>query len=579
VLGSAALVGLALFCTVISGSRAGWIGLALGLVITGVLWLVPAEHRSGIGRILRSRATRIGLIPTVVALAAIGVVALPGVLARAGAGGETLRLSYFQAALRMFGESPLVGTGPGTWIAQRIAYTDVPANDVYIPHAHDVFLQTLAEYGLLGAIAGMAAAFFVGRLILRAIRSGDRSRVAMGWAAVLGLTYFGGHQLLDFYPNMPAALFAMAIPIAWLDSAELASAAATPVDEGRRIRKFATPLPRAVVGVAGIGLVTLAVGWLAISESRAATNETTVALMDQRAWQEALEPARAAAAADPDMPPYQFTLGLAAANTGHSEEAVAAFQRAALADDLPESWLGMAAMQAELHDNEGAHASLERALRLGVVQPAVALASGQLYARLGDPASAREAFLSGALGARSVFGDLQLGQLIEPVMTVDELAADALDGYTRVSGSVGSGAVEIALEVGDRATAESLLPRVDQAHRALFSLVIPAWFGDAEARASLVALARAQPLDIELQNWSARVATHVNAPVEAVRYFAIANIDNGLSGLDGQEIRLVLDAARPAGDGTSTTVYGLFTYRRPTPWNMLPETVVGLTRP
>src|SRR6185369_1035049 len=99
-------------------------------------------------------------------------------------------------------------------------YTDVPGNDYTIPHAHDIYVQTLAETGIVGALAGFVVLVVIARLLVRTVRSGDQPRVLMGWAAVFALTYFAGHQLLDFYPDFPAALIAIAIPVAWLDAAE-----------------------------------------------------------------------------------------------------------------------------------------------------------------------------------------------------------------------------------------------------------------------------------------------------------------------------------------------------------------------
>jgi tetratricopeptide (TPR) repeat protein len=508
-------------------------------------------------------------------IGAVGlVVALPSILARLGAGGETLRLSFFQAAVRMFNESPLAGTGPGTWVAQRIAYTDLPVNDVYIPHAHDIYLQTLAEYGLLGAVAGGIAVILVGRLIVHAVRSGDQARVAMGWAAILGLTYFGGHQLLDFYPNMPAALFAMAIPLAWLDATELTRPVPASAPTGRSyLGPHLSSIVRPASPGLAIGIVVLAIGWLALSETRASMNASTVALMDQRDWVQAFDSARAVVAADPDMPVYEFNLGLAAARSGRFDESGAAFRRAAAADDLPESWLGLAAAQTELDDAPSARASLERALRLGVVQPAIALAAGQLYARLGDAPAARQAFLDGVVGAPTVLGDPDLRSLVGPVMTLDQLSQAAID---RARG--GAGSIALALARDDRVQAETLASLLDPASQSLFSVVVPAWFGDASAWANVVALAQAHPMDIGIQNWAARVASHLRLPADQERYFEIANIDNGLSGLDGQEVRISPAGEGPADAGTSTAVYGLFTYRRPTPADMLPLTVTGLHR-
>ena len=64
----------------------------------------------------------------------------------------------------------------------------------------------------------MVAIAALGWLVLGGMRDPDPTRRRWGWAAFFGVVYFGTHQLLDFYANMPAILFAFAIPIAWLDA-------------------------------------------------------------------------------------------------------------------------------------------------------------------------------------------------------------------------------------------------------------------------------------------------------------------------------------------------------------------------
>ena len=566
---SGALLLLALACTILSGSRAGWVGLAIGLTIAVVAWILVAENRAFLGRAIRSQSLRIAIGGVVIAGVAAGAVLLPGLLVRAGAGGEGLRLAYAQAALRMFAESPLVGTGPGTWVAQRIAYTDVPANDYYIPHAHNIYVQVLAESGLLGAAAGVVVAFFVGRLVLRAVRSSDGARRTMGWVAVLAMAYFGAHQLLDFYANFPPALFAIAIPIAWLDAAEEAEEA----ESGPRQASIGGRSPRLKQLGWAIGapaVVLLAAGWLWTSESRAALQETAVDALNAGRYVDALEPARLEAAADPDMPAALVTLGLAASKTGHPDEAATAFGRAATMDDLPESWLGLAAAQVELGDHEGARASLEKALRLGIVQPALALAAGGLYLRIGDTTAAAETFLAAIQDAPTLAGDPSLAALTVAALPLEEMIDRAISTL-----GDSSAAVELAIEAGRRDEAAAIAARTDADHQALFAIVIPAWFGDAASQQQLVQRAVDEPLDLEILIWNARIAARGGNAAEATRYRDWANLVNALAGQGGLELRIV-DPSKAVGssDGTSATFYGHYTYRRPTPWDLLPSTVV-----
>ena len=113
------------------------------------------RRRAWLSGRLSSRGGRVAA-GGVVLLAMARIVALaPVILRRLGEGGEDLRLNYLLAAGRMFAEAPILGTGPGTWVIQRVRYTYAPETDYYIPHAHNVYAQTFAELGVVGALAGV----------------------------------------------------------------------------------------------------------------------------------------------------------------------------------------------------------------------------------------------------------------------------------------------------------------------------------------------------------------------------------------------------------------------------------------
>jgi putative inorganic carbon (HCO3(-)) transporter len=560
---SGALLVLALACTILSGSRAGWIGLAIGLTIAAVAWLLVAENRAFVGRAIRSRSLRIAIGGVALAGVAAGAVLLPGLLVRAGAGGEGLRLAYAQAALRMFAESPVVGTGPGTWVAQRVAYTDVPANDFYIPHAHNIYVQVLAESGLLGAAAGVVVAFFVGRLVLRAVRSGDPARRTMGWVAVLAVAYFGAHQLFDFYANFPPALFATAIPIAWLDAADEAERPHVRVAErSRRLMQVGWT-------IAVPAVVLLAAGWLWTSESRATLQETAVDALNAGRYADALEPARIAAAADPDMPAVLVTLGLAASKTGHPDEAANAFGRAATMDDLPESWLGLAAAQVELGDREAARASLAKALRLGIAQPAIDVGAASLYGSIGDSDAVDRLLVEAITRIPSLAGDEVL-LAIEADPARRSTVIDAAIG--RLAGT--DAAVEVALEAG--IPTQVLIDALPQAGRPAMSLVVSTWTGDSSALPRLIAMARASPLDARLVAWCARLARRSDE-TEARQFDVWFQVIYGNTVPGLSETRVVgLNESPADATGSTAPFYGHYTYRRPTPWNLISDSVLRL---
>jgi tetratricopeptide (TPR) repeat protein len=554
--------------SLLTGSRAGWFGLAVAFMVSAALLLASARGRAALGTVARG-VTRPGrariAVGVVAAVAIVGLVAIgPAIVRRATEGGEDLRAGYLSAALRMFAEAPLTGTGPGTWVMQRIRYTVPPETDYYIPHAHDIYAQTLSELGLLGAAAGVVLVVALAWLVRGAMRDPDPVRRRWGWLAAFALVYFGAHQLLDFYANMPAVLFAAALPVAWLDATSTG---------GPRIGTRSVPVAmgRAVsVGLAAV--IVVAVAGLEWSEAQAMGHEGAVAAANAGQWAQADPLARSAATADPGLPPYQLTEGLAAARAGDHARAAEAFRRVVAADDLPEAWLDLAAEQALLGDAVSAQKSISAALRLGYQRPAVALPAGDLALRIGDPDLAAEAFRDALLATPSLAGD--------PWWSADPARA-ALFPAVRTAAIDAGGPYagwEIALETGDYIGARSQAEKLDPASAANADRVIGAWTGDDAALHALLAQCAAHPLDVTALTWCARIEGHAGNDPEANRYRAWANTIIGNAYVAGAELRVNPDVQVGRSDaGNEALFYGYYTYRRPTPWDLLVPDLVHLT--
>ena len=403
-----AVAAVALACAVVllSGSRSGWLAVAIATGTTAILWLLVPRHRSAITTMVRSRAVRIATIPAVVVAIILLVAAAPGVIQRVAAGGEAYRTAFFAAAIRMFESSPLVGVGPGNWAPLRIPFTPATDVDYYIPHAHDIYLQTLAEYGVLGLAAGIIVVVLLGRLLLGAVRDADPVRARVGWCALFATIYFAAHQTLDFYANAPSILLAFAIPIAWLDAtanpaARAATANATPGDHASVIRLPAGRVIAAIGIVAIVGSVAL-LGW---AEVGAQSMDQGKRNLDAGETSAAIDAIGAAIASDPAIPSYHFSMGLALARDGRLAEAETEFLRSASFDDLPEAWLDLAAVRARLGDGAGSRDALTAAMRMGRQQAAVALGAGATYLELGDQQAAIDAFVQALLLGPSLAGD------------------------------------------------------------------------------------------------------------------------------------------------------------------------------
>ena len=556
-----------------SGGRAGWMAVAVGTVVTALAWLVLPEHRRSVATALASLRARVALAVVLLAGGLTAVVFAPSILVRALSGGEDLRAGFYLIALRIFESSPLLGTGPGTWVAQRIRFTLPTETDYYIPHAHDIYLQTLAEFGVLGALAGLIVVVYLAWLIRDGIRDPDPVRRRFGWAALFATVYFGTHQLLDVYANMPAALLAFAIPIAWLDATANGAPLSRLSAGAARISQRLRPVP--VLG--GLLAVVLAIGWLGWSESSALEMSAGLGPANAGNWSAALPHFRLAALTDPGLPPYHFALGLAEADIGDWRSAAAEFDRVAVADDLPTAWLDLAAARGSLGDVAGERAALGRALVLGYQSVAVNLDAGVLYVDLGDRAGAIAAFGRAVAGAPSLAGDpwwqadptrAELWPEIYRAALADAAPNSAF--VAAIGGPAPDVPFYVALSGGATQQAAVLAASVaDPAIRALLQQVVRAWGGDPSAIANVYARAHADPLDMTTVLWCARVAEHVGDAATAQRFRSWADDLNGGAGWAATNVRVVARASGRDLAGINSEFYGQYTYRRPTPWDQI----------
>ena len=281
----------------VSGSRSGWFAVGLAVVLIAALWLADGARRHETLRLAReamaNTRARLGLATLgVMSLGALAILA-PVLIRRATDSGADLRLNYVLAAQRMFAEAPILGVGPGSWVIEHIRYTQASETLYYIPHAHNVYAQTGAELGIVGIVVGLFMLVCIASLIGSVLRDPSAWRRRWGWAAAFSFTYFAFHQVLDFYPNMPAILFAAALPIAWLDATS-----------EKPIALFGRTLPnrlgrRSLLLAAGLAIVA-ATGTV-VTEIPASASATAVDFANDGQWPEADVKAQEAAALDPGL--------------------------------------------------------------------------------------------------------------------------------------------------------------------------------------------------------------------------------------------------------------------------------------
>ncbi|MEW5991525.1 MAG: O-antigen ligase family protein [Chloroflexota bacterium] len=564
-----ALALLAMMATValVSGSRAGWLAIGATALVLVVGAVVDTGARAGIGaaiaRVRTSRAATTVLLGLAAVAFVVGIALAPGVIRRALEGGDEIRAGFVIVALHMFYQSPIVGTGPGTWVADRVRFTQPDLVDYYIPHAHNVYAQTLAELGLVGAIIGVLVVIAIARLIWGGLGSADATRRGWGWAALAATTYFAAHSTLDFFMNMPAILFPLALPIAVLDAT-----AAAPT-----ISKRTGSLTRGRSGAIAFGVVVVAaISGLVRLEIAAIASQRAVDAANLGRWDAALEPAHEAVASDPDMPPYHFTLGLALSRAGDHAGAEREFRAVAEGTDLPEAWLNLASELAALGRNEEAVGALERALRLGVQRPAVAMPAGELALRLGSEGHAAQAFGAALIRSWTLAAD--------PWWTTSRARGQAFASAFRyaIDQIAPANAWELALMAGDSDLASALAGA--SSNRALADLAIRAWDRDAQATADLFAGCAARPLELGWLTWCGRIAGRDGDVRAAAKYRLTAGLT--LGGEEESASLLRVAGTQESGrwmSGGPAEFWGYYTYRRPTPWDLLvPDLVHLVTR-
>jgi O-antigen ligase len=212
-----ALAALLLAAIVASQSRMGFVAALGGLLVTGLLAAGATEQRM-YGPARRWR----WIIPavTVVLGVALLFILLPtrelverfAAMAGTGDANGEVRSQIWRETLPLVRSYPLTGCGLGTFESAFLRYKHV-APMFIVDYAHNDYLQTLAELGIVGFALGLA---LVWRIMTRVVRLALFHQESPGWALALGLA--GGiaalllHSLTDFNLYIPAN----AMTLAWI---------------------------------------------------------------------------------------------------------------------------------------------------------------------------------------------------------------------------------------------------------------------------------------------------------------------------------------------------------------------------
>lgn len=149
----------------LSLSRGAWLGVAVGTAI-GVIVLQRqignvVRLGFGIGGLV-GLAAALGLIPEYVlqrlqpALAYFRWFDPADVVPNAINWSIVERMAHWDAARRMFLDSPILGVGPGSYVIEYRHYAILPWWTDPLGHAHNMYLHMLAEIGMIGLFVYLA---------------------------------------------------------------------------------------------------------------------------------------------------------------------------------------------------------------------------------------------------------------------------------------------------------------------------------------------------------------------------------------------------------------------------------------
>ncbi len=359
-------------------SALGAMALAAGIALAGGVLVAFAETRLRMPAV-GAKARRGALAVTAVVAAAALVVALvnAGSIAssvsdrwdaflageddssetssRFTSTGDPQRHDYWRVALELTGEEPITGIGAGNY---ELEYTARREEEKHSRYAHDIWLRTSSETGLVGLalLVGFLGALLAA--LLRARRAAGGALRAHVAAAVAVLTCFLVHASLDWVDEFPVlAAPALGLPFVAL------KLVAPPERGGPRIR--GRP------GVAGVAAL------FAVAIAALALPYTTLRYVERAADDWRTDPSRAyedldrAAALNPLTARPYMVEGRIAASLTDQARARRAYRDAIDREDSWHPHFELALLAASTGRFEVARREIDRAAALNPTDPLV----------------------------------------------------------------------------------------------------------------------------------------------------------------------------------------------------------------
>ena len=465
------------------------------IVLTGtrsVLLITGGLALAAVLIAIRDRAGRRAASVVITAVLAIGAVGLVVALTSSRSFDEG-RSSAYASALTRFTESPILGSGPGTYGVERMHDPVAIIGWLAFPDAHNILLNNLAESGIIGFLGLSATIAFVGLAVRGSWRRSPGERIVVA-GALFGLAIFAMHGMVD------VVLSLIGVTVLAVAVAAIASTSSAPVPTPEHFRSG--PM-RAALGLAFVVAVLISAGVVRTEAVARTVADADGALLSRPA--EALALAHRATAAAPDLVPAWWVQTAAAAVSNDPAGAMEAARESAALEGFGQEWMTVAILAAGQGDRATELDAIGRATAGPPVDPIVELNTIDLLDAAGDHAGAEAA-------ARRL---LQVQPDIEPIVSPrrpDVAATIAAVRSTVAHEQMAAGdprtALLIALSGEDRQLSQDLLAEVtDQAAPGdpNWAVIVDAWFGDATARKAIDTSARSDPT-IDGAVWAWRLA-------------------------------------------------------------------------
>jgi O-antigen ligase len=244
--------------------------------VAGCVGVVAVVARTQAGHLRRAVGLASGVGVGVV-VAAMGMEAfverfasLAGETSEPGMAG---RLQYNLDTLRMIGAYPVLGIGAGAFEAVFPAFDSANPGRLGVTHAHDDYVQLMAELGILPALALLFGVAVTARRTWSFARAAGGEREALALTALVALVPIAVHSFVDFNLRIPAnALWASALlGTAW-GVAHPAGVRRVPLSPRWWLRgAFAVVLGASAASIAAAGFLLARADWEARPEIQRST--------------------------------------------------------------------------------------------------------------------------------------------------------------------------------------------------------------------------------------------------------------------------------------------------------------------